>query len=373
MSIEPAPVYKSDMGFQTSRWFDLAYLIFVFVPFLFAGRAPLPAVLGSLLATAAFVPLHFSFYGKGEPPKQALARILAVAAIGIALIPFNPGGNTFLVYAAAMSASVLSPRRAVQLSLLFLLAMALEFWAVMPRLAALASTGVIAVIGSMVVTGILYARSRARDNAELRLTQVEVRRLATMAERERIGRDLHDLLGHTLSVVALKSELAGKLFDRDPAAAREQIRDVESVARQALAQVREAVAGIRATGLHAELAAARLALLSADVRLDQHLPAIAMDEKVENVMAMAVREAVTNIIRHAGAQRVEIELMEDESGLRLSIADDGRGGITRHGNGLLGMKERLGSIRGSVEIDSLPGNGTRLLLRAPRTAGGTPP
>src|SRR5205814_6582017 len=101
---------------------------------------------------------------------------------------------------------------------------------------------------------------RARANQALRLSQDEVRRLAQVAERERIGRDLHDLLGHSLSVIALKSELASKLFTRDSAAAAREIADVERIARESLGQVRRAVAGMRALGLRAELANARLAL-----------------------------------------------------------------------------------------------------------------
>jgi two-component system sensor histidine kinase DesK len=244
--------------------------------------------------------------------------------------------------------------------------MAAEFCGVMPTpMLAIGSILVVAVIGTMVVSSILYARARAMRNAELRLTQAEVRRLATVAERERIGRDLHDLLGHTLSVVALKSELAGKLLDRDPAAARAQIREVEEVARNALAQVREAVAGIRAAGLEAEIAAARLALLSADVHLDQRLAPVAMDGKVELTFAMALREAVTNIIRHASATRVEVELSTDDKGLRLVIADDGRGGVERPGNGLSGMRERLHALGGRLDVDSPPGAGTRLVLWIP--------
>jgi len=360
-------------GFEIHErpWFDLAYLFFVFLPLSLWPDRPLSSVLASVLAIALFLPLFYSFYRGSTRPRSAVAHMLAVALIGYALIPFNPGGNTFLIYAGAMAASALSPRRAVQLSVVLLLVMALEFWWVMPtRAIALVSVAVVALIGGMVVAGIIFSRSRARANAELKLTQDEVRRLAGMAERERIGRDLHDLLGHTLSVVVLKSELAGKLLDRDPVAAREQIREVENVARKALAEVREAVAGIRATGLLAELASARLALLSADVRLDQRLPPLALDEKIEAVLAMAVREAVTNIIRHAGAQRVEIELIEDDSGLKLSIADDGSGGIVRHGNGLAGMKERLDSIRGTLEIESQTGAGTRLLLRVPNVPEG---
>src|SRR6478672_6715206 len=115
---------------------------------------------------------------------------------------------------------------------------------------------VTAIIGVIVMVERI---NRERDSA-LKLSHDEVRRLAALAERERIGRDLHDLLGHTLSMVALKSDLAGRLLDRDPAAARNEIGEVSRVAREALAQVRRAVSGIRAAGIAAELAAAKLLL-----------------------------------------------------------------------------------------------------------------
>lgn len=356
----------SDVDPHESPWITLIYLVFAYIPLLFVPGPVGRLLLVTLLATALFVPLHFGFYRR-QDERSPLPWVLAVAAIGYGLIPFNSGGNTFIIYALAMLAVSLNLRQAIGLGIGLLLLMTGEFLLLIPQVrVALAIGFVTAVIGAMVMTGILISRARARQHAELRLTQDEVRRLAGMAERERIGRDLHDLLGHTLSVVALKSELAGKLIDRDPGAARVQIREVETVAREALAQVREAVAGIRAAGLEAELASARLTLLVADVKLDQHLVPFAIDAKLEQALALAVREAVTNILRHAAAKRVEIELVEDRDTLRLSIADDGRGGIERHGNGLNGMRERIEAVGGSIEIESARGAGTRLLLRVPR-------
>ena len=124
-----------------------------------------------------------------------------------------------------------------------------------------------AIISVAVFTGNYFQSETVRKRAELKLSHEEVRRLAALAERERIGRDLHDLLGHTLSLVALKSDLAGRLIGRDPQAARNEINEVSRVARDALAQVRRAVTGIRAAGLAAELASARLLLESDGVTL----------------------------------------------------------------------------------------------------------
>jgi two-component system sensor histidine kinase DesK len=348
--------------------FTLVYLLFAYVPLMFAARDVWAATWPTLLATALFLPLHFGFYRRACD-RPALPWILAVAAIGYALIPFNLGGNTFLIYAFAMAAAALPARVAIGWGAALALLMAVEFLLVipLPRVAG-AVTGVTTMIGAVVMAGILYSRARAREHAALSLTQDEVRRLAAMAERERIGRDLHDLLGHTLSLVALKSELAGKLIDRDRDAARAQIREVETVAREALAQVREAVAGIRAAGLEAELASARLALLAAEVRLDQRIAPLALDPEVEQVLALALRESITNIIRHAQARRVEVEVVHEDAQVRMSIADDGRGGIEREGTGLSGMRERLLEVGGRLEIDSPRGGGTRLALYVPRGA-----
>lgn len=347
-------------------WYELWYLLFVFVPLLFWRGWSTTTLVASIAAVVLFVPIHFAFRREGIPLRTRRLMVAVVAAFGFALVPLNPGGNTFVIYAAAMAGVVFPPRTSIVLAAAMLLVMGVEFFLVLPNLGLAAGYSLMTVIiAALVLVGVLYGRERERRNAELRLTRDEVARLAAMAERERIGRDLHDLLGHTLSVVALKSELAGRLVESDPEAARRQIGEVEQVARQALAQVREAVVGIRATGLQAELAAARLALLSAEVRLDQRLAPVSLAPATESALSLALRESVTNILRHAAASRVDVELAADGYEWRLTIADDGRGGAGREGNGLAGMRERLAAIGGRVEFDSPPGGGTRVQLVFP--------
>lgn len=341
----------------------LVYLAFVYLAVLFWPGWTMLALVASLVATALFVPLYFAFVRRSPSPRWI---VFVVAGLGFALIPFNPGGHTFVIYAMSMAGIAFAPRAAIGFSALFFVITALMFqWTLRGTPVMLAYTVMVGVIGGIVLTGMIYSRQRAARNAELRLTQDEVRRLARLAERERIGRDLHDLLGHTLSLVALKSELAGKLVERDAAAAKLQIGEVEQVARQALAQVREAVSGIRAGGLDAELAAARLALISANVRFDQQIAELPLERAAESALALGLREAVTNTIRHAAANRVDVELVEADGAVELRIADDGRGGIGRAGNGLSGMRERLEALGGSLEIESAGGTGTRLRLRIP--------
>jgi len=206
-----------------------------------------------------------------------------------------------------------------------------------------------------------------RKQVQLRLSHDEVRRLAGMAERERIGRDLHDLLGHTLSLVALKSELAGKLIERDPLAARREIDDVARVSRDALSQVRRAVSGIRAAGLAAELASARLLLEYGGVRFRYDLGEVRIAPELETVLALAVREAVTNIQRHARARQASVVLQSQGGQIRLRIEDDGRGGVVAHGNGLSGMRERIESCGGQLKVQSSAGNGTLVEIMLPQS------
>nr|WP_246191570.1 sensor histidine kinase [Pseudoxanthomonas gei] len=209
-----------------------------------------------------------------------------------------------------------------------------------------------------------------RADAQLRLSHEEVRRLAALAERERIGRDLHDLLGHTLSLVALKSDLASRLVGRDPAAARKEMEDVSGVARDALAQVRRAVSGIRAAGLAAELASARLLLESDGVRFSYEIEPVPLSAEQETVLALAVREAVTNIQRHARAGGATVSLHSADQQVSLRIEDDGRGGAIVPGNGLGGMRERIESLGGRLRVDAMPGQGTRVEVTLPVVGSG---
>ncbi len=210
-----------------------------------------------------------------------------------------------------------------------------------------------------------------QKDAALQLSQDEVRRLAATAERERIGRDLHDLLGHTLSLITLKLELARKLHDRGDARARQEIGEAEDIAREALAQVRSAVTGIRASDLAGELASARLLLECQQVHL-QYAPPPAMPVDVERGLALVLREAATNIVRHAQATQARVEFMLEGRMLAMQIRDDGRGGVQAEGNGLCGMRERVAALGGNLQIQSAKGEGTLLTVRVPLAAATTP-
>jgi two-component system sensor histidine kinase DesK len=345
------------------RYFTLGYLFFVYLPFWFSPVFLPRPFWASVAATAVFLPIYLvGFHARGP---WRLAAPAAIAAIGLALMPLNPAGNTFIIYAMMLAAYALRPRAALAAAACFGLLLAAELeWLGEHR----AHLAIALLVGGVAVSSALLGRIAERGNAELRLSQEEVRRLAQRAERERIGRDLHDLLGRTLSLVALKSELAGRLVERDAAAARGEIADVEKVAREALGQVRRAVVGIRAAGLEAELVQARLALATSGVALHRRgeLDGAVLPPDAETALALGLREAITNVLRHARAETVEVELATADQGALLTVVDDGRGGAVVPGEGLSGMRERLAAVGGTLTIAAgARGGGTRLSLRVP--------
>lgn len=361
--------------YQQVPWLGLIYLGFVFLPLLFWRGSVTTPLMASVLACALFVPMWFRFLRNGGSQRAQGVQIGIVALLGYALIPFNPGGNTFVVYTMTMAAAVLPLRTAMWVAGIAWGLMTLQFlWVLPDTRTALGMSLAIALVGGMACASILMGRARERQHAVLLLSQEEVRRLAARAERERIGRDLHDVLGHTLSLVVLKTQLARRLLLHDRSAAEQQLTELEQAARGALDQVREAVSGIRTTGLVAELAAARLALLSADIQLVIQMPSATLPADIDQALALALREAVTNVIRHAKARRVDVTLAVYEDGggaeWQLQIQDDGVGGaaVKPGHTGLPGFTERMRALGGHWELESPSGMGTRLRFLAKTAA-----
>jgi two-component system, NarL family, sensor histidine kinase DesK len=201
-------------------------------------------------------------------------------------------------------------------------------------------------------------------NRKLRKANEEIEHLAKLAERERIARDLHDVLGHTLSVITLKSELAGKLMERDPQRAAKEIGEVEQISRQALSEVRDAIRGYRAQGLASELALAKSTLETAGVSVQcDAATTVKLPAMQESVLSLAVREAVTNVVRHAQARTCRLRVEQHNGSCRLEIHDDGCGSSNGEGNGLRGMRERVEMLGGT--LDRSTESGTTLTITLP--------
>ncbi|QFY10747.1 sensor histidine kinase [Nonomuraea phyllanthi] len=219
--------------------------------------------------------------------------------------------------------------------------------------------GTIIVLGLQVVTlGVLFisVRNTRALTVELRLAQDEVARLAATEERLRIARDLHDLLGHSLSLIVLKSELAGRLAEESPQV-RKEIGDIESVARKALTEVREAVTGYRQRSLTEEIDNARAVLRAAGVRAEVRVSGTPLPGLLDQLLGWSVREGITNVVRHSGATRCEIKMTFDGRQATLEIMDNGKGGDGPYtmGSGLRGLDERVAGAGGAMAAGPSPG------------------
>jgi two-component system sensor histidine kinase DesK len=338
----------------------LWYLAFLLLQPLL-GRNSREEWLVILVSVAVFLPLYlWSFWQRG---RLGLALTFAIAGLGLMVMPLNAGGGTYLIFAAAMCSSRMPPRSAffchvglVAATLIQASLVSMPVW-----------TWMVAIIGIVAVGGATIRSAEGlRHRASLLRAQEEVEQMAALAERERIARDLHDVLGHTLSVIALKAELASRIADTDLPRALQEIRDVERVSRQALADVRGAVEGYQKRGLLAEVAAAGEALAAANVAFDVSCAPVPLSPRHETALALTLREAVTNVVRHSGATRCAARLAVNGAHLTLTIEDDGRGGVPGGGTGLDSMRSRIEHVGGRIEVDGR--HGMRLTVTIPARA-----
>lgn len=207
-----------------------------------------------------------------------------------------------------------------------------------------------------------------RANAALRSAQEEIGARRVDEERLRFARDLHDLLGHDLSVISLKAQLARRLMERDPQTAQRELTDVEEVARTALTQVREAVSGYRQPALASELAGARSALDAAGIACTVEHADVSLPPSREAVLAWGVREATTNVIRHSDARHCAIRIAVAGEEATLAVTDDGcveGAPSSGDGTGLRGLAERAAAAGGRVDAGPRPEGGYELLMRVP--------
>lgn len=349
--------HDTDLGWTPYAW--LIYIVpFAITPLIETRYATLGGWSLFLGATALFLVLYFrSYWARG---RELVLVAIATAALGVVFWPYTFGAGALFIYAAGALGTLDKTRHAIIGVAAISLLVTVEAWLLNILLFQAAWPFVFSIIVGAIN---IHFSQVGRSNARLRLAHDEIEHLAKVAERERIARDLHDLLGHTLSLVILKSELATKLADRDPDRAANEIRDVERIAREALAQVRAAVSGYRAGGFENEVIHARNALATAGVALETEVSKIPLPPAHEAVLALALREAITNIVRHAGARRCRVVLHTTSASCRMTISDDGRGGNAPFGSGLTGMSERVSVLGGTLARDGR--SGTTLVVTLP--------
>ena len=392
--LDSRPATGASQALENRRSTFLLWLVWIlWIPFfapqildLLQGRqAPLRLAI-SLVGVIAFFALYIwaSWQSARSLTTHALrafptglalwAPVIGLVALGVGLTALN--GNSWgsiFFYVSSGAAGWLPTKQAIPV-ITGLVIFIVAAFALQGNLAAAESPVVfIGTVGAIVIAFTWSAANSQR----LRLAREEMARAAAVGEeRLRIARDLHDLLGHNLSLIALKSELAQRLIAITPERAAAEIGDIEHVARTALQEVREAVASYRQPTLVTELQGAREMLAAAGIsyRIEgEQETARALPSAAEGALSWAVREGVTNVIRHSGARQCCIRLTREPAGVCIAISDDGaRSAAAAHadasGNGLRGLAERVEALGGRVEAGPQEKTGFRLTVWVP-----TPP
>ncbi|MDQ0949867.1 two-component system sensor histidine kinase DesK [Streptomyces phaeochromogenes] len=352
----------------TGIW--LAYLSAPVHDLLHGGHSDGVRVLGAV-GLVAFVAWYFALVfraGRGAANGVVLGSLAVLAAqSSILSLALGREWLVLFVYVSVASGAALPPRFARLTIPAVSALMTVIAFSVPEGNEYLASLLLPALLGGFSMVGV---RTLIRTTIELREARATVAQLAANEERLRLARDLHDLLGHSLSLITLKSELAGRMLPEHPDKAAQQVADIENVSRQAMVDVREAVTGYRRPRLPGELAGARVALTAAGITAE--LPAepdlMGVASETESALAWALREAVTNVVRHSGARRCTVELVRRQTlegpVLELSVEDDGGGADSGPGNGLTGLRERLDKVGGELQAGSAR-HGFRLVARVP--------
>ncbi|MET0246616.1 MAG: sensor histidine kinase [Sphingomonas sp.] len=363
----------SEAAFPASpRWYH--QLIDVRLPWIWLAYLPLfgmtwfyhpPALLDLAVSVAGLcVFLALYIHAARCSGRAVILPAILIFLLALALIPFGGNWSVLSVYACAVAAELRPARDAIRIVGSFI---TISVAALILQGAPWYAVAMAALFQTMVVYSKMAGTALGDKHRALLRAQEEVRLLSQEAERERIARDLHDLLGRTLTLIALKSDLAARLIESDHHAAAREMRDVGEAARGGLAEVRATVAGISTAGLGREIDASRAALATAGLACDVSGEDLVIDAANGAVLAMALREAVTNVIRHAAATRCDIALCNDEDAVRLTVSDNGQGGRFEEGSGLRGMRARLSAAGGRLQVRA-DGGGTEVTAAVPVAA-----
>jgi two-component system sensor histidine kinase DesK len=353
----PFSVRRAFQG-EHSSWhlWSLGWLGLLAVPLTHLDATAIGA---TLLSVVVFVPIYLFFYDE-KHLKLWIARV-AIFSIGGVLFIFNPFAHTYFLY-ACFPGDRASIRESVILMVVMLLA-SCAFFAVRgidPAYDVLMAVLVLGVGGA-----VLLGRIQRQNRDVIHAKDREILHLARIAERERIARDLHDVLGHTLSLVVLKADLAARLIDVDPVRARLELGDLRDAARKSLADVRRTVGGMHQVSWQEGLQTACGLLDAAGIKTTiSALPAEHLPESLQSALAHVVIEASTNITRHSSARHVLIALSDSDSALTLSVEDDGAGKIATEGHGLAGLRTRIEAAGGEFKVLQ-GGAGLRLVAVLP--------
>lgn len=326
-------------------WIYLVNLVFYFIPF-FINDMPLWEMGVSLLILIPFI--YCYFWAHRSSKEKAVYPILAMIALGAIITPINAGSLSLFTFAGFFIGFYYSLRTAF-FSLLALLTL-------LTTLSLLLGINhyFFVLYGGLLIIGVglfgVAERKRVEAKCRQQQSEAEISQLATMLERERIGRDLHDIMGHNLSSISLKAELGEKLLAKgDLEQARVQLRELNEIARDSLTQIRQTVSNYKHKGLSASVMQLCQTLRDKglSVSLEGKLPTL--PSTLETQLILSLTELCNNVIRHSQASHCVITFEQFEDKISISVTDNGTPQTVTEGNGLNGIRERLSQFQGKLD------------------------
>jgi two-component system, NarL family, sensor histidine kinase DesK len=310
------------------------------------------------LTLAAVLALFLTGITHGEHRKLCAAVCVALLGIALSFLGYRPSGGIYFPVAAAFVPAAVAGSVGWSMAIVFAIAVLFGAEWCLLYLHSNGALFPLFVAAEIILSGVgvtfIFRQTRAiqrRDKAH---------------ERERIAKDMHDVVGHSLSSLALKAELARRIFPTDPARALREISDIEHIARQGLEEMRGAINGYYAGDICAELDRVEALLKAADVSVERRWEQLDMPPAYERVLALIVREAVTNILRHSQAKACRLAVFRADGSIQLDISDNGRGGSLAEGIGMRSIRTRAEALGGTAVWSSAVG--TRLSVTLPASA-----
>lgn len=331
-------------------WVYLVNLVFYIAPFFYINYSPMQYV-WLILALVAFVGCYYWIYRCHT--SQMLWPILLMTCIASAITPLNYGSISMFAYVSFFIGFAYNFRQfLVGATALILILLALDhFFVKGAPYFLLYGSALVLAIG---VFGVLDRVRRASLLKEQRSAE-EIKQLATIVERERIARDLHDIMGHSLSGIALKADLADKLLQQQKyEAASQQLQELAHIARESLSQVRQTVSGYKHKGLIGEVHALSSKLREAGFGVDVQGEIPVLSAREETAVVLILTELVTNVLKHSNGDEVLIRFSEDQQGHQLMVSDNGIVSELHQGHGLTGIQERLAALNSTLEWQLSP-------------------
>ncbi|WP_163099219.1 sensor histidine kinase [Peribacillus alkalitolerans] len=360
-------LFKKNTGISPYIWAVLSILPFYF---LFQSSSPKEIIIGSLLTILFFITYRFAFISK-----RWSVYIWTCILISISFTMTSFFSYVYFAFFIAYLIGNIKDRIAfLILYIVHLISttVAINFTIVLNQEVFLKQLPFIIIICISVILLPFNIRNRnemGQLEEKLEDANKRISELVKLEERQRIARDLHDTLGQKLSLIGLKSDLASKLIQKDPDQARFELKDVQQTARTALNEVRKMVSQMRGITLKEELVLVRQILKAAQIKYigPEQISLNNVPILTENILSMCLKEAVTNVVKHSGASTCEIQIEQSINETVVTVQDNGSDNVKEadfcRGNGLLGMRERLEFVNGSLEI--VCQDGVTLIISVP--------